>query len=166
MSKCNQRIANQQKYIGNTVVNHKVEQILRAILLGADYDPTTFTLLNVYSCHGMLQADTSLSEFTIVRVGNCTSDGEGWAFTPVTNSALIMLGLNPNALLLRLNAIVVEDVAALVSSNDSLVCPYGAVVGLAYTVSYKDGYNEVLKDYEQYKSVYGIPEWFSVGVKS
>lgn len=155
-----------QYLLNNPVVNHKVEQILRAILLGGVYDESTFKHLNVYSCNGMIQTDESLSEFTIVRVGNCTSDGEGWAFTPVTNSALIMLGLNPNALLLRLNAIVVEDVAALVSSNDSLVCPYGAVVGLAYTVSHKDGYKEVLKDYEQYKSVYGIPEWFSVGVKS
>lgn len=152
MSKCNQRIANQQKYIGNPVINHKVEQIVRAIVLGA-YAGTecTFGSLAVYSQNNNLQSMYEPS--SIINVG---TDEGGYSFTPTTNSALIVLGYNPNAVLFRLNSTVVEGVAALASTPDGrLIAPLAAVVAVAYECSYYGTYKGVLRDYEQYKREYG-----------
>ena len=110
MSKCNKRIANQQKYIGNEVVNHKVEQIIRAIVVpnnGGNVFEYLHPVSTCYTIQGMLGA------LDIVEVGSAVG---GWAFHPDTNSALITLGLNPSAVLLRLNSVVIEDVPALVES--------------------------------------------------
>lgn len=134
----------EQKYIGNIVVNHKVEQIVRAIVLG-DVN-ASFKYLNVHSTCGMILND--IESMSIVEVG--TTKG-GWAFNPDTNTALIMLGLNPNAVLLRLNSTLVEGAAALAESSGRLVTPFCAVVAVAYECSYSGTYKSVTADYRAYK---------------
>lgn len=155
MSKCNKRIANQQKYIGNEVVNHKVEQIIRAIVV-PNNGGNVFEYLHPVSTHHTIQG--MLGAMDIVEVGSAVG---GWTFHPDTNSALIMLGLNPSAVLLRLNSVVIEDVPALVESGGRLVAPFSAVVAVAYECSYSGTYKHVQHDYEAYTRYNGgVPKHF------
>lgn len=135
----------QPKYIGNEVVNHKVEQIIRAIVVPPQGE-SVFEYLHPVSTHHTIQG--MLGAMDIVEVG--TTKG-GWAFHPDTNTALIMLGLNPNAVLLRLNSTLVEGAAALAESSGRLVTPFCAVVAVAYECSYSGTYKSVLSDYRAYK---------------
>lgn len=131
--------------LGNIVVNHKVEQIVRAITLGGTTDHA-YQYLNVHARNGFILNE--LEVMAIVEVG--TAKG-GWAFHPDTNTALIMLGLNPNAVLLRLNSTLVEGAAALAESSGRLVTPFCAVVAVAYECSYSGTYKSVIADYRAYK---------------
>lgn len=130
--------------LGNIVINHKVEQIVRAIVLSDVC--AAYKYLNVNATCGMILQD--IEPMGIVEVG--TTKG-GWAFHPDTNTALIMLGLNPNAVLLRLNSTLVEGAAALAESSGRLVTPFCAVVAVAYECSYSGTYKSVTADYRAYK---------------
>ncbi|WP_411018032.1 hypothetical protein, partial [Salmonella sp. s33260] len=83
------------EWIGNPIYNHKVEQVLRAVLLG---DSVLNGLHNVAAKAGGFTYNQQPTDH--VRVGKSTV--RGWCFEPTTNSFLIRLGVKPSALLLRL----------------------------------------------------------------
>lgn len=149
----------QVKYIGNPVLNHKVEQILRAILVGADSETkhSVFEYLAVYATHHQLQDMLASAHHTIHIVGTAVG---GYSFTPETNSALIVLGLNPSAVLFRLNQTVINGVIALADTKGELVAPFSAVLAVAYECSYSGTYKLVQADYEKYKREYSVPKHF------
>lgn len=148
----------QVKYIGNPVVNHKVEQIVRAILVGASLDVEfLFKSLNAdVTCH-TLQTEYASAHHTVLKVGTALG---GYSFTPETNSALIVLGLNPSAVLFRLNQTVINGVIALADTKGELVAPFSAVLAVAYECSYSETYKLVHADYEKYKREYSVPKHF------
>lgn len=147
------------KYIGNHVINHKVEQFVRALLL---------PILPATSVDQQLvRADTDQlivmqGEFDIVQVGY--ADSKGWRFHPTTNSILIMNGYNPDAVLLRLNSMVIEDQEVLVESAGRLITTFGSLVALAYECTYKGTYKLVAADHIQHVINYGIPKHFATAV--
>lgn len=147
------------KYIGNHVINHKVEQFVRALLL---------PILPATSVDQQLvRADTDQlivmqGEFDIVQVGY--ADAKGWRFHPTTNSILIMNGYNPDAVLLRLNSMVIEGQEVLVESAGRLITTFGSLVALAYECTYKETYKLVAADHIQHVINYGIPKHFATAV--
>lgn len=146
------------KYIGNHVINHKVEQFVRALLL-----PVTSDALDqqvVYANTEQLLAVHH--EFDIVQVGY--ADSKGWRFHPTTNSILIMNGYNPDAVLLRLNSMVIEGQEVLVESAGRLITTFGSLVALAYECTYTATYKLVAADHLQHVINYGIPKHFATAV--
>ena len=148
----------QVKYIGTPVVNHKVEQILRAILVGAEHGTGyLFEVLHTHAQWGSLQIEYASAHHTLLKVGTAVG---GYSFTPETNSALIVLGLNPSAVLFRLNQTVINGVIALADTKGELVAPFSAVLAVAYECSYSGTYKLVHTDYEKYKREYSVPKHF------
>lgn len=151
------------KYIGNHVINHKVEQFVRALVL-----PVALTLEHVALDQQVVYANTEQllavhHEFDIVQVGY--ADTKGWRFHPTTNSILIMNGYNPDAVLLRLNSMVIEDQEVLVESAGRLITTFGSLVALAYECTYKETYKLVAADHIQHVINYGIPKHFATAVQ-
>lgn len=150
------------KYIGNHVINHKVEQFVRALVLplSSQMAHAAFDSMPVYANTGQLIA--AHHEFDIVQVG--FADDKGWRFHPTTNSILIMNGYNPDAVLLRLNSMVIEDQEVLVESAGRLITTFGSLVALAYECTYKGTYKLVAADHIQHVINYGIPKHFATAV--
>lgn len=146
------------KYIGNHVINHKVEQFVRALVLPVTSD--ALELQVVYANTEQLLAVHH--EFDIVQVGY--ADSKGWRFHPTTNSILIMNGYNPDAVLLRLNSMVIEGQEVLVESAGRLITTFGSLVALAYECTYKETYKLVAADHIQHVINYGIPKHFATAV--
>lgn len=150
------------KYIGNHVINHKVEQFVRALVLPIimDFPLTNMMAQQIYADRGQLIAEQG--EFDIVQVGY--ADAKGWRFHPTTNSILIMNGYNPDAVLLRLNSMVIEGQEVLVESAGRLITTFGSLVALAYECTYKETYKLVAADHLQHVINYGIPKHFATAV--
>lgn len=150
------------KYIGNHVINHKVEQFVRALVLplSSQTAHAPFDSMPVYANTGQLLAVHH--EFDIVQVGY--ADSKGWRFHPTTNSILIMNGYNPDAVLLRLNSMVIEGQEVLVESAGRLITTFGSLVALAYECTYKETYKLVAADHIQHVINYGIPKHFATAV--
>lgn len=152
------------KYIGNHVINHKVEQFVRALVLpvatNRHREDVVGQVTQVYANTEQLLAVHH--EFDIVQVGY--ADSKGWRFHPTTNSILIMHGYNPDAVLLRLNSMVIEDHEVLVESAGRLITTFGSLVALAYECTYKETYKLVAADHIQHVINYGIPKHFATAV--
>ncbi|UVD33020.1 hypothetical protein [Acinetobacter phage vB_Ab4_Hep4-M] len=144
------------EWIGNPIYNHKVEQVLRAVLLG---DSVLNGLHNVAAKAGGFTYNQQPTDH--VRVGKSTV--RGWCFEPTTNSFLIRLGIKPSALLLRLAQQHLNGVMLLREQGEDLFIPFAALYQAAYLAVFKP---ELLnKELNEYVSKHGTPKHFAVEVK-
>ncbi|CAL1776606.1 hypothetical protein BRC_ANJCRFCP_CDS_0045 [Friunavirus sp. BRC001] len=147
---------NNVEWIGNPIYNHKVEQVLRAVLLG---DSVLNGLHNVAAKAGGFTYNQQPTDH--VRVGKSTV--RGWCFEPTTNSFLIRLGIKPSALLLRLAQQHLNGVMLLREQGEDLFIPFAALYQAAYLAVFKP---ELLnKELNEYVSKHGTPKHFAVEVK-
>lgn len=147
---------NNVEWNGNPIYNHKVEQVLRAVLLG---DAVLNGLHNVAAKAGGFTYNQQPTDH--VRVGKSTV--RGWCFEPTTNSFLIRLGIKPSALLLRLAQQHLNGVMLLREQGEDLFIPFAALYQAAYLAVFKP---ELLnKELNEYVSKHGTPKHFAVGVK-
>ncbi|WEM05726.1 hypothetical protein [Acinetobacter phage vB_AP_P1489] len=143
---------------GNPIYNHKVEQVLRAVLFPEALVIQT-PLNNVYALSGGFTYNQQPTDH--VRVGKSTV--RGWCFEPTTNSFLIRLGIKPSALLLRLAQQHLNGVMLLREQGDDLFIPFAALYQAAYLAVFKP---ELLnKELNEYVSKHGTPKHFAVEVK-
>ena len=125
----------------NVVINHKVEQIVRAIYLGyADRK-------DVLVSSPVKGALTTLCEpDAYVEVG--IADAKGCRFEAASNSALITLGYHPSAVLLYLSQMRLDGEPVVCIKDDKLVAIHAAVVQCA---------RDVVFNYERVQMIKGKP---------
>lgn len=145
---------------GNPIYNHKVEQVLRAVLLPDALLTNVFpSINNVNALSGGFTYNQQPTDH--VRVGKSTV--RGWCFEPTTNSFLIRLGIKPSALLLRLAQQHLNGVMLLREQGEDLFIPFAALYQAAYLAVFKP---ELLnKELNEYVSKHGTPKHFAVEVK-
>lgn len=111
----------------NVVINHKVEQVVRAMYFGYDGGVGTLVSSPVRgSIISLYEPDD------VVVVG--TADAKGYRFTASSNSALITLGYHPTAVLLLLTQMRYEGEPVVSIQGDTLVAIHAAVVQCARDV--------------------------------
>lgn len=154
---------NNLKWIQNPVTNHKVEQLLRAVLypahivnynehLGVQGD----NWLGVYAQNA--QVLTEQKDLDTLCIG--TADEYGYRLAPETNSWLIRNGIKPNAFLLALNQVQIEGIPAMLERDGKLYTLFCALYGVAYEAVFQA--QEMNKQYTQYIKRYGVPKHFYV----
>lgn len=153
---------NNLQWIQNPITNHKVEQLLRAVLYPAYIFPTCYDVTVVGSHLGvaanMGQVITDQKDLDVLCVG--IADAGGYRLHPETNSWLIRNGIKPNAFLLALNQVQIEGVPALLSDNGKLYTLFTVLYRLAYdALFHTDAFNEA---YNVYVRKRGIPKHFTV----
>lgn len=148
---------NNLKWIQNPVTNHKVEQLLRAVLFPKDIfwgsEPTP---LHVFAKN--VQVLTDQKDLDTLCVG--TADEHGYRLAPETNSWLIRNGIKPNAFLLALNQVQIEGIPAMLEREGKLYILFCALYGVAYEAVFQA--QEMNKQYTQYVKQYGVPKHFYV----
>ncbi|ASN73420.1 hypothetical protein FDI32_gp12 [Acinetobacter phage vB_AbaP_B5] len=143
---------------GNPIYNHKVEQVLRAVLVG-EFSTLHMKGNNIHAANGSFTYNQQPTDH--VRVGKSTV--RGWCFEPTTNSFLIRLGIKPSALLLRLAQQHLNGVMLLREQGEDLFIPFAALYQAAYLAVFKP---ELLnKELNEYVSKHGTPKHFAVEVK-
>ena len=147
---------NDLQWIQNPITNHKVEQLLRAVLYPKDIfwgnEPTP---LHVYA--RTAQVITEQKDLDTVCVG--IADAAGYRLHPETNSWLIRNGIKPNAFLLALNQVHIEDVPALLADDGKLYTFFSVLYRLAYdALFHTDAFNAA---YTVYVRKRGIPKHFA-----
>lgn len=151
---------NDLQWVGNPITNHKVEQLLRAVL----YPKNTFctphgrnsSLLAVHA--NKHQVITEQQDLDTLCVG--IADEAGYRLHPETNSWLIRNGIKPNAFLLALNQVQIEGVPALLADNGKLYTLFTVLYRLAYdALFHTDAFNDAYKVYVRKR---GIPKHFTV----
>lgn len=108
-------------------INHKVEQIVRAVLIG--FAPNTKGVLNV-SCNSVpLICQYNPDEHVVIGY----ADERGYRFAPECNSALITLGIHPTAFLYHLTKTRNSDGLPCVreTTTQYLTVEFGALVQCA-----------------------------------
>lgn len=148
---------NNLKWIQNPVTNHKVEQLLRAVLFPKDIfwgaEPTP---LHVFAKN--VQVLTDQKDLDTLCIG--TADEHGYRLAPETNSWLIRNGIKPNAFLLALNQVQIEGIPAMLERDGKLYTLFCALYGVAYEAVSQA--QEMNKQYTQYIKRYGVPKHFYV----
>ena len=149
---------NNLKWIQNPVTNHKVEQLLRAVLYPEDiyYFTSDTTPLSVYAEYA--QVLTEQKDLDTLCIG--TADEYGYRLAPETNSWLIRNGIKPNAFLLALNQVQIEGIPAMLERDGKLYILFCALYGVAYEAVFQA--QEMNKQYTQYIKRYGVPKHFYV----
>ena len=153
---------NNLKWIQNPVTNHKVEQLLRAVLYPQYVYPTEYdiTVLNshLHVAAEYAQVLTEQKDLDTLQIG--TADEYGYRLAPETNSWLIRNGIKPNAFLLALSQVQVEGIPAMLERDGKLYTLFCALYGVAYEAVFQaDVMNE---QYKQYVKRYGVPKHFTV----
>lgn len=126
-------MADEYKPVGTPRINHKVEQIVRAVLFGFPQVPFypenhCSTVLQV-SCN-TVPIICQYDEYDHVIIG--LADERGYRFNPESNSALIWLGIHPSAFLLHLTKCVRDGVPCVRElSTGNLSIEFGALVNCA-----------------------------------
>lgn len=151
---------NDLQWIQNPITNHKVEQLLRAVLYPHNVYKTpngrNSSLLAVHA--ECAQVITEQQDLDTLCVG--IADAAGYRLHPETNSWLIRNGIKPNAFLLSLNQIQIEGVPALLADNGKLYTLFTVLYRLAYdALFHTDAFNEA---YTLYVRKRGIPKHFTV----
>ena len=145
------------KWIQNPVTNHKVEQLLRAVLFPKDIfwgsEPTP---LHVFAKNVLVL--TEQKDLDTLCIG--TADEYGYHLAPETNSWLIRNGIKPNAFLLALNQVQIEGIPAMLERDGKLYTLFCALYGVAYEAVFQS--QEMNKQYTQYTKRYGVPKHFYV----
>lgn len=147
---------NDLKWIGNPITNHKVEQLLRAVVHPSIVFDEVNPVLGVYARH--VQLITEQKDLDLVQVG--TADEYGYRLAPETNSWLIRNGIKPNAFLLALGQVQVEGVPALLSRDGKLYMVFCALFMSAYEAVFAA--KNLNTEYNQYTKRYGVPKHFTV----
>ena len=125
----------------NVVINHKVEQIVRAIYLG--YVDRKDVLVSSPVMGSLI---TLYEPEDYVDVG--IADDKGYRFTAASNSALITLGYHPTAVLLYLTQMRLNGEPVVLESHGDLVAVHAAVVQCA---------RDMVFNYEKVQMVRGKP---------
>ena len=152
---------NDLKWINNPITNHKVEQLLRAVI----YPRMMFNPMlesNGYPLNLIgaqkAQVITEQQDLDTLCVG--IADEAGYRLAPETNSWLIRNGIKPNAFLLALNQVQIEGVPALLADDGKLYTLFTVLYRLAYdALFHTDAFNNA---YTAYVRKRGIPKHFSV----
>lgn len=125
----------------NVVINHKVEQIVRAIYLGyVDHkdvlvsSPVKGALITLYEPE----------EYMDVGI----ADAKGYRFTAASNSALITLGYHPTAVLMYLSQMRLNGEPVVCVKDNKLVAIHAAVVQCA---------RDLVFNYEKVQMIKGKP---------
>lgn len=146
---------NNLEWIQNPVTNHKVEQLLRAVLHPSMIFYVGNPVLDVYAeCAQVL---TEQKDLDTLCVG--TADEHGYRLAPETNSWLIRNGIKPNAFLLALNQVQIESIPAMLEREGKLYILFCALYGVAYEAVFQA--QEMNKQYTQYVKQYGVPKHFT-----
>lgn len=148
---------NNLQWIQNPITNHKVEQLLRAVLYPKDiFWGSDTTPLHVFAKNA--QVITEQQDLDVLCVG--TADEYGYRLYPETNSWLIRNGIKPNAFLLALNQVQIEGVPALLADDGKLYTLFTVLYRLAYdALFHTDAFNSA---YTAYVRKRGIPKHCSV----
>ena len=147
---------NNLKWIQNPVTNHKVEQLLRAVLHPSIVFDEVNPVLDVYAERA--QVLTEQKDLDTLCIG--TADELGYRLLPDTNSWLIRNGIKPNAFLLALNQVQIEGIPAMLERDGKLYTLFCALYGVAYEAVFQA--QEMNKQYTQYTKRYGVPKHFYV----
>lgn len=146
---------NNLKWIQNPVTNHKVEQLLRAVLHPSIVFDEANPVLDVYAeCAQVL---TEQKDLDTLCIG--TADELGYRLLPDTNSWLIRNGIKPNAFLLALNQVQIEGIPAMLERDGKLYILFCALYGVAYEAVFQA--QEMNRQYTQYVKHYGVPKHFT-----
>lgn len=146
---------NNLKWIQNPVTNHKVEQLLRAVLHPSIVFDEVNPVLDVYAERA--QVLTEQKDLDTLCIG--TADEHGYRLAPETNSWLIRNGIKPNALLLALSQVQIEGIPAMLERDGKLYILFCALYGVAYEAVFQA--QEMNKQYIQYVKQYGVPKHFT-----
>ena len=125
----------------NVVINHKVEQIVRAIYIGYDDLPDVMVSSPVRGSIITLYEPESYMDVGI-------ADAKGYRFTAASNSALITLGYHPTAVLLYLTQMRLNGEPVVLESHGDLVAIHAAVVQCA---------RDLVFNYEKVQMIKGKP---------
>lgn len=152
---------NNLKWIQNPVTNHKVEQLLRAVIyprmmFNPMLESNGYPLNLIGAC--TQQVLTEQKDLDTLRIG--TADEYGYRLAPETNSWLIRNGIKPNAFLLALNQVQIEGIPAMLERDGKLYTLFCALYGVAYEAVFQS--QEMNKQYTQYTKRYGVPKHFYV----
>ena len=147
---------NNLKWIQNPVTNHKVEQLLRAVLHPSIVFDEVNPVLDVYAERA--QVLTEQTDLDTLCIG--TADEHGYRLALETNSWLIRNGIKPNAFLLALNQVQIEGIPAMLERDGKLYILFCALYGVAYEAVFQA--QEMNKQYTQYIKRYGVPKHFYV----
>lgn len=122
-------------------INHKVDQVVRAIYFG--YDGTDAPLVSS-PVRGNALGFFAPESYVVSGI----ADTRGYRFTGATNSALISLGYHPTAVLLWLTQLRVNGEAVVKVQGGELVAVHAAVVQCAH---------DVVMNYEKLRMAKGKP---------
>ena len=152
---------NNLQWIQNPITNHKVEQLLRAVIYPCMvFNPMLESNgypLNLISARNA-QVITEQQDLDVLCVG--IADEAGYRLHPETSSWLIRNGIKPNAFLLALNQVQIEGVPALLADNGKLYTLFTVLYRLAYdALFHTDAFNS---EYTAYARKRGIPKHFTV----
>ena len=163
-----------QEWIGNASLNHKVEQVLRAILLPLDdsYSTSVHTIAtNTLSVSAV--KDTIIQNITPEWYAVGISTAKGWGFTPLQNSMLSLLGIKPSVALFTLCSQGLRDLEApesegkapaTVEKGDKLLTFAPALITAAYRLVMR--YQDCVNDLNEFVAKYGdYPKHFAQSVK-
>lgn len=132
------------KHNGNAVFNHKVEQVLRAILMPMDDAVQNSVSVSANATlHVNAMNDSILNNIAPVWYKVGLSSIKGWTFTPLQNSLLSLLGIKPSVAMYIMSkhclrgtddAAVDQAAPALVEKEDALLMFAPALVAAAYSL--------------------------------
>lgn len=131
-----------------SVVNLKVEQVLRAMYFGFEGGDAKALQVSPVGGHAI----TLFKPDDYIEIG--IADEKGYRFTPASNSALIALGYHPTAVLLLLSKLRLNNEPVLAVQADKLVVIHIAAVQCARDVVFN---NEVLSMHKGKPVVVGRP---------
>ena len=152
---------NNLEWIGNPITNHKVEQLLRAVIyprmmFNPMLESNGYPLNLISACNQ--QVITEQKDLDFVQVG--IADEYGYRLAPETNSWLIRNGIRPNAFLLALSQVQIEGVPALLSRDGKLYMVFCALFVTAYEAIFAG--KNLNDEYSKYIKKHGIPKHFTV----
>lgn len=154
---------NNLAWIQNPITNHKVEQLLRAVLYpyylypsDSDHQADFVSTLQVHAKRSQLITEQKDLDFVIVGY----ADEYGYRLAPETNSWLIRNGIKPNAFLLALSQVQIEGVPALLSRDGKLYMVFCALFVTAYEAIFAG--KNLNDEYSKYIKKHGIPKHFTV----
>lgn len=110
------------------VINHKVEQVVRAIYFGFEKDNPS--VLSTGVNYGAALSYFDPMDYVFIGI----ADAYGIRFKPESNSALIALGYHPSAVLFALTRMRLNGEAVVQRVGDDLVAIHAAVAQLARDV--------------------------------
>ena len=103
-------------YFKRDVINHKVEQIVRAVYLGLSEQ-------NVDCTKGTALENFKADDWVVIG----RADHRGYRFNPCTNTRLIMMGLNPSSVLASLTRMRFQGTPVVAVQGDLLIAMHGAI---------------------------------------